>query len=208
MAASGAPPTGLPEGTAGGHSAATPRTPIHSGARRFFAPLLRVAWISYVLAIPLLGLMISIDIDFGGRWMCDPRPVGTLGVIHDRSGAPICQLEFLNVLLFWTLFAAIVSVVPIFAVYLRHVSRRMRRLGAEGDGEAQDRLSRRFFIDIGLCVLFAAAVGRGWPLSFVILPGAALAIYAYRFWRAARRMAIRDDRSNRLRPDLGPQTEV
>ncbi len=186
MAASVTPPTRLPEGTAIGHSGATPGTPIHSGARLFFAPLLHVAWISYVLAAPLLALMISIDIDFGGRWMCDPRPVGTFGVIHDRGGEPICRLEFHNMLLFWTVFAAIVSAVPIFAVYLRHVSKRMRRLGTEGDGDAQDRLSRRFFIDIGLCVLFAAAVGRGWPLSFIILPGTALAIYAYRFWRAAR----------------------
>lgn len=171
--------------------------PYHLSARQFFTPLLHVALFSYLLATPVLALTISIDIDFGGRWMCDPRPVGTMGVVHDRDGVPICQFEVLAVTLFWTFYAAIVSPVPIFGVYVRRHLTRVRQLASTADSVAQEQTWRRFYLNIGVCVLFAAVmgggwllVGGGWPLSFLVLPGAALAMYVYRCWREVQQKEI------------------
>lgn len=152
--------------------------------RPFLVPVLVVAFLSYLLAMPILVVLISIDIDFGGRWMCDPRPVGVLGTVYDRDGVPICQFEIIGVLLVWSLFAAVVSLVPMFGVYLFRHLRRIRQLRSTTGRMAKVRLWRAFFLNIGLCVLFAAAVGRGWVLSLLILPGVALAMYSYRYWRA------------------------
>lgn len=187
MTVSGEPPERQREHVERRNMASVSTVREHSAARRFFMPLLHVAWLSYLLATPLLALMISIDIDFGGRWMCDPRPVGSLLVVHDRNGDPICQFEIHSIMLLWTVFAAIVSAAPIFGVYLRRHLTRNRRLDTARDSVAQERLWRAFYINTGICVAFAAAVGRGWPLSFVILPGAALVVYAFRFWRTTRR---------------------
>jgi len=186
MTVSGEPPDRQRERVEGRNMASTSNIENHSTARRFFTPLLHVTWLSYLLATPLLAWMISIDIDFGGRWMCDPRPVGSLLVVHDRNGDPICQFEIDSMLLLWTVFAAIVSAAPIFGVYLRRHLARHRQLDTVGDSAAQERLWRAFYVSTGICVAFAAAVGRGWPLSFIFLPGAALVVYAFRFWRTTR----------------------
>lgn len=157
------------------------------GTRDFFTPVLHVASLCYFLALPILAVLISIDIDFGGRWMCDPRPVGALGTVYDHSGNPICQFEVSGVLLFWTLCAAAVSPIPMSGVYLwRHV-KRIRYLRSAADRTAKVRLWRAFFLNIALCILFAAVAGRGWVLSVLLLPGAVLAVYIYRFVRAVQK---------------------
>lgn len=115
--------------------------------------------------------------------MCEPYPVNAFGVFHDRSGTPICRIEVDKVLFFWTFFAATASFIPIFGLYL--VRRLRSRFGRDVvAGKAMRyRLWRDFAIDTVLCVSVAAIVGRGWPMSFVLLPGLALAVYAYRFFR-------------------------
>ena len=88
-------------------------------------PLLRIVLLCYLLALPFMAFMISTDIGFNGRWMCNPRPVGSLGTVFDSSGDLVCQFQVARVLLFWTMFAAFVSPLPILGQILcRHFQRR------------------------------------------------------------------------------------
>ena len=88
-------------------------------------PLLRVVLLCYLLALPFMAFMISTDVGFNGRWMCNPRPVGSLGTVFDRSGGLVCQFQVARVLLFWTMFAAFVSPLPILGQILYgHIQRR------------------------------------------------------------------------------------
>lgn len=100
--------------------------PEYQGKRPIFGPLLNIALLCFVLALPFLAMLISIDIDFGGRWMCDPRPVGGLGTVYDRDGISVCQFQIAQVLFFWLAIAVTVSPLPVLGFVVRGKIRRRR----------------------------------------------------------------------------------
>lgn len=108
----------------GNHYSGVPESPTRQS--RLWS-LTGVSLACVVLAVPFLAMLISIDLDFGGRWMCAPRPVGGFGAVYDGDGVFVCQFQVARVFGFWIVMAAIVSPLPVsgYVIYERNQRRRV-----------------------------------------------------------------------------------
>ncbi len=121
--------------------------------------------LSYVLAAPLMGMFIVMEVDRPDD-LCIGTHTSGIGVWLEEDGKLVCKFLALRVLLLWSLTAIFFSPIAITWVYLRH---RMRRLaeGTEPSSPAhrRDKVARY----AGTCILFVIVAGTAWMMVAYLL---------------------------------------
>ncbi len=126
---------------------------------KFFIRVALVCMVlSYMLAAPLMGLFIVMEVDRPDDLCIDTHTSG-IGVWLEEDGKLVCKFLALRVLFLWSLTAIFFSPIAITWVYLR---RQMRRLAEGTDPSSPAHRRDRVARYAGICIFFVIMAGTAW----------------------------------------------
>ena len=114
--------------------------------------------LSYMLAAPLMGLFIVMEVDRPDD-LCISTHTSGIGVWLEEDGKLVCKFLAVRVLILWSLTAIFFSPIAITWVYLR---RQMRRLAEGTDPSSPAHRRDRVARYAGICILFVIVAGTAW----------------------------------------------
>ena len=129
---------------------------------RLFRTILLCMGLSYLLAMPILGVSIDDDLERNGDEICLRNDTDGPGVSYRSEGMWVCKIMFTRVLFASSFLAAWVSPIAVFLVYMLWHVRRIRQLAPGVRATSKARMWWEFVRNIGLSILLVFTAGGAW----------------------------------------------
>lgn len=136
----------------------------------FFRAVLICAGASVILATPLIGFSVLVDLDHGGDEICMQYNTAGLGWWIEEDGKPLCKFMAGRFLFFWSAIALYLSPISILGFYFHRHALWLREFGPDTESPTDAPLRHRFFLNVGVCILLAFAVGGAWVALRMLEP--------------------------------------